>query len=67
MQTKAQLIESILQINPSASHAWLDGFDRGALLRYLDHLQFALEPRGRDSFWIRDSETSAMVTRRPAA
>ena len=33
----------------------------------LDHLQHALEPRGRDSVWLRDAETPAIVTRAPSA
>ncbi len=67
MQTKAQLIDGILQINHSAKQEWLDLFDERALLRYLDHLQHAQEPRGRDSYWLRDAETPAVVTRAPAA
>jgi hypothetical protein len=67
MTSKAQLIASIMEINPSASQAWLARFDVSALRRYLDHLQHALEPRGRSSIWIRDGETPAVVTRRPAA
>ncbi len=67
MHTKAQLIDGILQLNPTARHDWLDRFDTAALHRYLNHLLHAYEPRGRDSFWIRDAETTAVVTRRPAA
>jgi hypothetical protein len=67
MPSKAQLIASIMEINPSASQQWLDLFDVSALRRYLDHLQHALEPRGRGSIWLRDGETPAVVTRRPAA
>jgi len=67
MQSKAQLIDSILQLNGSAKQEWLDLFDVSALQRYLDHLQHALEPRGADSFWLRDAETPAIVTRKPAA
>jgi hypothetical protein len=67
MPSKAQLIDGILQLNPSASKDWLDLFDVAALRRYLDHLQHALEPRGGQSVWLRDAETPAVVTRRPAA
>ena len=49
MQSKAQVIDGILQINPSARQEWLDLFEVSALRRYLDHLQFALEPRGPDT------------------
>ena len=67
MQSKAQVIDRILQINPSARQEWLDLFEVSALRRYLDHLEFALEPRGPDSVWLRDGETPAVVTRAPAA
>jgi hypothetical protein len=67
MSSKSQLMDSIMQLNPTAKPEWLDGFDVPALQRYLDHLQHALEPRGRDSCWIRDAETPAIVTRKPAA
>ncbi len=67
MHSKAQLIDSILQINRSAKPEWLDLFNVPALHRYLDHLQHAQEPRGRDSYWLRDAETPAVVTRKPAA
>jgi hypothetical protein len=67
MESKSQVIDSILQLNPSAKQEWLERFDVSALRRYLDHLQLALEPRGRDSVWQRDGETPAVVTRRPAA
>ena len=67
MQSKAQVIDGILQINPSARQEWLDLFEVSALRRYLDHLQVALEPRGADSVWLRDGETPAVVIRAPAA
>ena len=67
MQSKDQLIDSILQINRSTSRDWLAAFDVSALRRYLDHLQLTLEPRGGASFWIREPETPAVVTRKPAA
>ncbi len=67
MPTKVHLIDHILQINPSARPQWLDLFDASALRRYLDHLHHAIEPRGGESYWIRNAETPAIVTRRPAA
>ena len=66
MQGKPQLVDSIMQINPTASPEWLDRFGQAALARYLDHLEHAREPRGRDSFWFRDGETTAVVARRAA-
>jgi hypothetical protein len=61
------LIDRILTLNPSADPRWLNAFDPAALHRYHDHLQQALEPRGLDSYWLRDGETPAIVTRAPAA
>ncbi len=65
MHYKAQLINGIIQINRSARPDWLACFDVSALSRYLEHLQQALEPRGSCSFWQRDGETPAVVTRKP--
>ncbi|MHC5023421.1 MAG: hypothetical protein ACYTGG_05855 [Planctomycetota bacterium] len=67
MLSKLQLIAQIQNINQSATTDWLDHFDVSALKRYLDHLQKTLEPRGRHSTWIRQGDTPAVVTRRPAA
>lgn len=66
MITKAMVIQHIQQINSSVSHEWLDRFDISALTRYLDHLQHAMEPRDRASVWVRNGETPAVVTGRPA-
>ena len=67
MDRKPQLIDGILRINPTTNQEWLERFEAPALSRYLDHLQHALEPRGRESYWLRTGETPAVVTRRPAA
>jgi len=67
MLSKAHLIESIMNLNPSATNTWLEGFAPDQLTRYLDHLQHALEPRGSGSAWLRDGNTAAVVTRRAAA
>ncbi len=66
MPTKAQLIDDIVSLNPSAHSAWLDYFEPDALGRYLDHLRYARVPRGPRAFWLRDAETTAVVTRRRA-
>jgi hypothetical protein len=64
---KTRLIASILELNPGAEVHWLERFEEKALRRYLDHLHYASEPRGRGSAWIRDGETPAVVGRQPAA
>ena len=63
MLTKARIIDAIQQLNRSARREWLDMFATTALCRYLDHLEITLEPRGRDSTWIRPAETPAVITR----
>jgi len=65
MLTKGQIIEMIQQFNQSARREWLDLFDAAALRRYLEHLQWSLQPRGRESVWIREGETPAVLTRQP--
>lgn len=67
MQGKSQIIERIIRLNPTADWDWLEEFEMPALERYLDHLHHAIEPRGRESYWFRNHETSAVVSRRPAA
>jgi hypothetical protein len=59
--TRAQLVNRILELNPSASHSFLVEFTEEALLEYLDHLTIAHEPRGRG--WIRRGEMPAIVAR----
>lgn len=65
MLSKSQLIEAIRQINQSARPDWLGLFDVSALKRYFEHLQWQLEPRGRNSIWVRDGDTPAVLTRQP--
>lgn len=67
MPRKAQLIEAIVEINRSASVEWLARFDETALEKYYQHLLVTLEPRGRESYWLRPADTRAVVTRAPAA
>ncbi len=65
MIKKHQIIDAIQQVNRSARHDFLQMFGTSALRRYLDRLDLTLEPRGRGSFWIRQGETPAIVTRQP--
>ena len=65
MISKTGIISAILQLNRSAQPDWLSKFATPALRRYLDHLEVTLEPRGRESIWIRSAETPAVVTRNP--
>lgn len=66
MHSKERLIEDIQEHNRSAHREWLELFDVDALRRYLEHLRWTLEPRGRHSFWVRQGDSPAMMTRQPA-
>ena len=66
MLSKDQVIELILDFNPSASPSWLDQFRVEALDSYLRHLRFTQEPPRR-SRWVRPGDTPAVVTARPVA
>ncbi len=65
MLNKTGIINSILQLNRSAQPGWLSKFATPALRRYLEHLEVTLEPRGRESIWVRPADTAAVVTRKP--
>ena len=66
MLTKNQVINAISRLNPTAPITWLAGFDLLSLRRYYEHLLLTLEPRGSRG-WVRPNDSSAFVTRRPAA
>ncbi len=57
MLTREQLINSILSINPTAAVDFLMGFDTLDLRYYLERLQLAVGPRGKDSVWTRPGNT----------
>ena len=65
MLSKTRVINAIMQLNRSAPPDWLNNFAVPALRKYLDHLEIALEPRGRASVWIRSPNTPPFVTRDP--
>ncbi|MBX3355148.1 MAG: hypothetical protein KF724_05560 [Phycisphaeraceae bacterium] len=46
MLTKAQLIDSVIELNPGARREWLAQFAADALREYFERLQFAAGPRG---------------------
>ena len=66
MLSKNQVIDAICRLNPTAPIQWLARFELVALRRYYEHLLITLEPRGSRG-WVRDGESSAVVTRIPAA
>lgn len=60
-----ELVDKILEINPTANGNYLSGFGRDALSHYLDHLQTSTGPRGRQAAgWVRRAETPGIVGRR---
>ncbi len=65
MLSKTRVINAIMQLNRSAPPDWLNKFAAPALRKYLDHLEVAIEPRGRASVWTRSPEAPAIVTRNP--
>lgn len=59
MLTKAYLIDSVIELNPSVRRAWLAQFSAGEVREYLDRLRFAAEPRGASSVWVRPAPVPA--------
>jgi len=59
--TTPQLVNQIIQINPTATTSYLQQFGRGELREYLEHLLFAQRPRGRDSIWTRPAEGHGII------
>ena len=63
---QTRLIDSIIELNPSASPRFLRSFSAGALASYLDHLALTQEPRGNKP-WVRHTGQPAIVAYRPTA
>lgn len=55
------LIDRIVELNPSADHEFLGGFEEPALEQYASHLESALTPRGRGSRWSRPNDSPAVM------
>jgi len=63
MQSKKQMIEQIRQRNHSASDEFLLDFDEPALEQYLDRLTSVVGRRGKDSIWVRETDSPAIISR----
>jgi hypothetical protein len=63
--TKARLVERIIELNPTASEAFLRVFSHRRLMDYFEHLASAQEPRGKHSSWLRRGDSPAIVAREP--
>lgn len=60
--SRDQVIDRIVTINTSATAAFLDRFGTASLHQYLDHLDIATGPRGRDSGWQRPGDSPSIVS-----
>lgn len=60
-----QLVDRIMELNPSASGQFLVNFRREALRDYLDHLVCTSAPRGRGARWLRRGDTPGIIVRDP--
>ncbi len=63
---RQQLVSQIIELNPSATPAFLGAFEASALRTYLDHLHAAQRPRGRHSTWVRPGDSPAIMWRERA-
>lgn len=59
--TRAQVIDRIMSLNPTASPEFLEDFSERQLQVYLDHLVAAQMPRGRMARWVRPGDTPGIV------
>jgi hypothetical protein len=58
--TRSQLMDRILELNPSATPQFLGGFSESSLAHYLEHLNVATEPLVP---WVRRGIAPAIVRR----
>lgn len=61
--SREQIVDRIIQINRTATMAFLSRFSDASLRDYLRHLSVADVPRGAGSAWVRTGETPAIVGR----
>lgn len=60
--SKQQMIDQIVHINHSAMHEFLESFAEPELDSYLRRLTQVRNHRGRESRWVREGDTHAVVT-----
>jgi len=58
---RAQLVDRIIRVNPSACAEFLSTFSRAELACYLDRLDALETPRGPNARWVRTGESPAIV------
>ena len=61
--TREQVIDEIIEINPSATADFLDDFRDPRLRLYLTRLRRSRQSRGRDAVWERPADSPAIVSR----
>jgi hypothetical protein len=61
--SRTQVVDEIIEINPSATASFLAQFDDELLRKYLDHLHYTQGPRGSGS-WDRPNDAPAIMVRR---
>lgn len=59
---KWEMIQAIRQVNRTVAPDYLSGFEDQELASYLRRLQTIQGRRGRQSVWIREGDTHAVVT-----
>lgn len=64
--TREQVVDRIIQINPTASIEFLAAFDDLPLRRYLDRLADLSGQRGRSAVWVRPADQHAICAPTPA-
>lgn len=63
--SREQLLDRIMDVNPTASPEFLGRFDDAALCVYLERLSWARQPRGPQARWVHRSETPAVLAHEP--
>ena len=61
--TREQVVDRIIQVNPTATERFLNQFGKEKLEKYLAHLDAASRPRGREAIWPRPGDSPAILTR----
>ena len=64
---RERLIARIIELNGTASAAFLSQFQTEQLALYLEHLVSSQGPRGRDAVWTRPGDAPAVLTAASAA
>lgn len=58
--TREQILNSIITMNQTATIEFLSSFTDRALRLYMEHLQAAAMPRGRNARWVRPGDSRAV-------